>query len=429
MTAPRAKQVADRLLVGLFLAAVWLPLIGQTFAPDRTAGRQEKRQLAPLPHLAWTRASIAAFPRAFEAYYNDHFGFRSFLIREHIRLRFSWLGSLSDTEVLVGKDGWLYFRGAGAMDYYSATSPLSAKALEGWQRCLEERRDWLAERDAAYLVVFVPIKPTIYPEHLPDSIQRLREDSRLDQLMDYLRARSDLHVLDLRDALLAAKAEYQVYYRTDSHWNELGAYVGYRRIVEALQKILPLPGPLPLSSFRVDYRTRPGGDLATMVGMRDTFSEKAPHLTPIRPWRVRPEQAIGYSTLVEAFADTYGVPAPEGGEQAVRKRAVLRRPSARDRFILAKPDLYLYMAVEKDDDRLPTAVVFHDSFTAERLYYFLSDDFRRIVFLWNETVDAAMTFDTALVERERPDVVIHEMAERVLMSDPPANNECLPPAD
>src|SRR5262249_34283022 len=67
---------------------------------------------------------------------------------------------------------------------------------------------------------------------------------------------------------------------------------------------------------------------------------------------------------------------------------------------------------EHPDKRLPRAVVFRDSF-ANLLTPLLSEHFRRVVF------SRQYTLDSAVIEREKPDVVIHEFVERTLMIWPP----------
>jgi hypothetical protein len=61
---------------------------------------------------------------------------------------------------------------------------------------------------------------------------------------------------------------------------------------------------------------------------------------------------------------------------------------------------------EVDGPRLPTAVIFHDSFMAA-LRPFLAQSFRRAVYVQGP-------FDAAVVAREKPDVVLDERVERYL---------------
>ena len=61
---------------------------------------------------------------------------------------------------------------------------------------------------------------------------RRRHESRLDQLVAHLKAHSNLTIVDLREAHLDEKSRHQVFYRTDTHWNNRGAYVGYTQIMK-----------------------------------------------------------------------------------------------------------------------------------------------------------------------------------------------------
>jgi hypothetical protein len=68
-------------------------------------------------------------------------------------------------------------------------------------------------------------------------------------------------------------------------------------------------------------------------------------------------------------------------------------------------------AFETNDESLPRAVFFHDSYGAHLAPY-LSEHFERSVFAW-QRADFPV-FDAALVERERPQIVIQQIVERKL---------------
>ena len=65
------------------------------------------------------------------------------------------------------------------------------------------------------------------------------------------------------------------------------------------------------------------------------------------------------------------------------------------------------LVTEVADPGLPRAVIFRDSF-ASRLVPFLSEHFRRAVYLWQND------FDANVISEEHPDVVIQEIVGRHL---------------
>jgi len=227
--------------------------------------------------------------------------------------------------------------------------------------------DALRAQGVAYLFVLAPDKHVIYPEHLPASIHRVRPTYRMDELLAYLRQHTDLSVLDLRPALIARKQVEQVYFRTDTHWNDAGAFAGYQDILRAASRAVEGLAPQDRSSFTPVERDEPGGDLAEMLGVPELLRERSTYLEPRTPRRAR----------------------------------LLEPPTLREGYEVAR------VVTEVRDSRLPRLVMFRDSF-ATRLIPLLSEHFSRAVYLWQ------YNFDPAVVEAEHPDVVIEEWVGRKL---------------
>lgn len=68
-------------------------------------------------------------------------------------------------------------------------------------------------------------------------------------------------------------------------------------------------------------------------------------------------------------------------------------------------------ATELKNSNTPKILMFHDSF-ASSLRPFLSETFSRIVYVWEDKLD------NKIVKKERPNIVIQEIVERKLMTDP-----------
>lgn len=282
---PAHLQVAGPAL--LFLVALCLPLctLGYRTVPVNVGPLQvnvRSELQAPFPPLR-TRRDWLAFPRGFRDYVGTNFGFRADLIRAYARLCAGRLGSTTTPRVIIGKHGWLYSNHQSEADDQRGLMPLSTAELQAWQRELDARADWLAARGIRYVVVPVPLAYSIYPEHVPDTIGPPRGPRRARQLIDYMARHSRTTVVDLEQALRAGKPSGRLYHRTDSHWNELGAYWGYRGIIEALRRWYPKLQPAPLSDYELTWRPAPGGALAREIGDADLFPEMNAVLTPRRP--------------------------------------------------------------------------------------------------------------------------------------------------
>ena len=92
--------------------------------------------------------------------------------------------------------------------------------------------------------------------------------------MEYMKAHSTVELLDLRDALTRAKARHPVYYSTDSHWNDYGAYTGYVEIMRRISKYYPDARPIEISPAAVTPIPSPVGlDIPQMLYMTDRIHE------------------------------------------------------------------------------------------------------------------------------------------------------------
>jgi hypothetical protein len=77
-------------------------------------------------------------------------------------------------------------------------------------------------------------------------------------------------IVDTREVIRPAKAKHaplRVYNKTETHWNELGAYYGYAAIMDALRRTTPRVslGPVPISQYDVSAKPYAGGDMATFI--------------------------------------------------------------------------------------------------------------------------------------------------------------------
>jgi hypothetical protein len=357
MSGRRLQVVFDITSVAIFATALSAPLVGMWAGLGQLQGREEKRQLAALPVITPDLRSWAAAPAAFTAYFNDHFGFRKTLVQVYGLVKVRVLGESTSPDVVVGKQGWLYYCFGLCADSYRGLEPFAAGELRQWTDILRRMRDWLAARRIPFYVIIPPDKHTIYPEYLPASVQPGGAATRLETLTTALRE-TDIDVIDIRASLLRAKSTGLLYHKTDTHWTGNAGYVAYEAILSELSMAFPHVHPYPRADFQW-WRPRATGDLNGMLGLTRGYEEDYLFLVPGK---------TAYSRH-------------EDGKVVV---------------------------TEIDDPQLPRMVMMRDSF-ANFMIPLLSQNFRRAVYIWDNT------FDPALIEREKPDLVLFELVERRLV--------------
>jgi alginate O-acetyltransferase complex protein AlgJ len=372
--APSARFTRATAFVvsGLFLAAVCVPMLGTAVFPSSFDPYAENRLPAEFPALSI--ASLPDFPGGFERAFADRFAFRGALVHAANVASLS-LGVSTSPKVVLGHGGWLFYSGENELDLYRRSSPFSRAELAAWKKSLEARRAWLAERGIRYLLVLPPNKESVYADEMPAEFEPLHRGSRLDQLVSMLKRHSDIPVVDVRRALKNARATEPVYAHTDTHWNDAGAFVAYGEVAGRLARWFPGLEPLERTQLIESHVWGPGGDLSALLALREELPER--DVVLLRP-----------SNPAAREVDPR-VPLPEG----------------------AGPERIPH-ATEIDDPAKPKAVLLGDSFM-NGLRPFLAEHFRRSLFLNTQE------FPTDVIEREHPDVVIHEMLERLLNRPPP----------
>ncbi len=257
-------KAANIILITGFLLALFTPLAGYFTGVESKLSNTENRELAKLPELSI--AGLSEFPAKFESNFNDNFGLRSILVRWNSMMRIGLFQQSPVSWVVIGKNGWLFLNNLNNIEDCRGFLHYTNEELRTITHNFEEQQEWLNKQGISYLVVIVPDKETIYPEYLPDSIRRTNGKTRLDQLIDYLQKNSDFRVLDLRQPLLEAKnGKYSTFYRTDGHWNDYGAFIGYREIMLALKQHFPDISPLGEDDYAIVVRPCSGRERLTRL--------------------------------------------------------------------------------------------------------------------------------------------------------------------
>lgn len=187
--------------------------------------------------------------------------------------------STNSKQVMVGRDGWIFlgdqYEQALTIDRRPATKAdfvigqQIGSATEAWDAYLASKGVRL------FRIMIGPNKGTIYPEYLP-FWAKPSSPNATDAL---LAGTGKVHYVDLRGALLTAKANQPeaLYYKTDTHWNSLGAAVAFQAFAQQVGGAAPeiqWPSQKAYKLIRVDPRG--GGDLANFLRLQAYLSDSEP---------------------------------------------------------------------------------------------------------------------------------------------------------
>jgi len=114
-------------------------------------------------------------------------------------------------------------------------------------------------------VFIAPNKERYYSEYMPDHYGEQAQECMLNQVLSYLSEHTDIRIVYPYEELMAYKEAHPqqlLYYKTDSHWNEIGGYIGAKALMEELGIEVP-----PLKQYTLTAVEDGYGDLSNMLNV------------------------------------------------------------------------------------------------------------------------------------------------------------------
>lgn len=380
----------------LFIFILLLPLLGQVFDLDKTE-LNENRKYKDFPVLSLD--SISYFPSAFSDYYSDQFGFRKFFLKKFSTLKSKVFNISDDDKVLIGKQGWLFMgnlNGDNAYDDATHRNLLSKNELDVLKSKIEKRKLFCETNNIHYVSIYYPNPHTIYSDFLPSSItlSKKGKQSRIEQCISYLdKGKSISNILDPKHSLLEKKNQL-LYYKNDTHWNEMGAFITYQFLLNQLSKVNSSLKPFEKDKFKIRW-----------FKSLEEWKEEG------KEWCSDCFEGYFYSGQKKIYL-------PGGLDQVMgtySRETLIRDSVPVFKHIIplnvlktsqkGNKNAPLEIVYENLDNKSgPIAIIFRDSYT-DAMTKFLLPHFSKIIFRRG-------FFDRKLIESEEPDIVIEGRVER-----------------
>jgi len=220
------------LLSWLFIIAVFSALIGSFKSPEFFIINDENRRMVEFPSFE-VRRDFEEYFGQIDGFANDHFP-----LRDRFVLGYRWMvNSVADqvnaNKAFRGRDGWLFL----GNDYDRNVEKLEGRLIPEPERSALLNRitmlaHWFQQQGANVIFVLGPAKSSIYREKLPAIIK----PSPVRHVAAFLEKLRDngVHVVDPTAALLVRKHMDIVYWKDDTHWNQIGSWVAFEETVNAM---------------------------------------------------------------------------------------------------------------------------------------------------------------------------------------------------
>ena len=259
----------------VFVLLLFVPqLVWPLASAHVDTGNYEKRRLNGMPSFRWKR--FYRFPVEFDSYINDHLPFRNQVIRINNAVDYLIFDSPNSNFVIAGREDWLFYDAAHDGDPirdYQGRLLLSQERLAEAAKRLQTVHQTLAEQGKEFVILIVPNKERVYSDLMPARYGAPAEHYPAQQLVDYLKEHTDIKVIYVYDDMMAARQQIaqNIWYKLDTHWNKLGAYIGAQALLEQLGIDLPKADS---DQVAIVMGEETAGDLANMMNLNDMLKHR-----------------------------------------------------------------------------------------------------------------------------------------------------------
>lgn len=225
------KDIFYKIYTAAFLGICLVPAICTPFV--KADSSKEKRQLADFPSIKTEDNKLNfEFFDEFESYFSENFAFRQQLVNTDGRIKAALTHTSANDDVIVGKDGWLYY--GETINDFLRIDTLSKAEINNIANNLRIINKYCENRGADFIFFSAPNKNTLYPENMPYNYVPSDNKSNLENLTSELS--EDDFFLDMKSELLGLNSPTVLYHKTDTHWNNFGAYAAHTKLMNKLKK-------------------------------------------------------------------------------------------------------------------------------------------------------------------------------------------------
>ena len=205
------SKFRDKALLIIFIAFLFSAPAGLFLLPKAEVSVNEKRTLASAPDFSAKNVLNGKFEKDVEAYLTDHFPLRSELTAVNAYTAL-YTGRNGANGVYKGSDGYLI------------DIPVKENRAKT-DKNIDAMMDFTEKTGIPSTLMIVPSKGYIMSDKLPKNHMEYRDK----EITDYVHKKSEAVIgfVDIEKAFLDVKDEVQLYYKTDHHWTENGAYNAY----------------------------------------------------------------------------------------------------------------------------------------------------------------------------------------------------------
>lgn len=231
------KRKLNLVFIVIFLLTITLPYVFAHRLPQGRISEMENRTLAGYPSLLGEGNTInTEYTSQFENWLSDNLKGRTLLTQLNAAVQYSLFRRIVKTDTMEGKEGWLFANREEQIEEYQHMNLMAEAEVEAFAQRLQELSSYLENKGIGFYYFQCYNKEMIYDDMYVESILQSGGKSRTEQVMDAIRQKTDVRLVDCKMELMKRAEDENIYFQyVDlTHWNEKGAYLGYRLLMREI---------------------------------------------------------------------------------------------------------------------------------------------------------------------------------------------------
>lgn len=234
------KKVSNMLLIGIFMLIITVPYLFAHRDFEERVSDTENRMLAAYPRILDdnTKKFNSNYIKEFESWLSDNLRGRTILVEMNAGIQYQLFHRIVKNDTIEGKNHWLFINSEEMFQEYQHLNLLDEDSLELVVDNLQGLSEYLKEKGVTFYYFQCLDKESIYPQEYIEGIHQIGECSRAEQLINELQRKTDIPVIFPQKELQEKAKKDLIYYQYVDleHWNEKGAYIGYRALLDRIRE-------------------------------------------------------------------------------------------------------------------------------------------------------------------------------------------------
>lgn len=231
----KEKSRIEIIFLAVFFVILFIPM---SFISKNDFSKSENRSLAKYKPLIVKNKINYNFGKDFDQFYNDRFFARKEIVRVYSLLKYYIAINYFENQkgFVNKKNHWM----SNFDDFYSEKDrELSQKDKDKIVYNLNKLKKFCDNNNIKFYIITVPRKSEITQKELYPFLSDKSQFNSTRKVIDYVKYKTNIEIIYPYKELQQLQKDSFAYFKSDHHWTDEGAYLGYLKLMEQIKKDFP----------------------------------------------------------------------------------------------------------------------------------------------------------------------------------------------